>query len=93
MSTTNEWNGSPADPISLEQMRSRGGTWAAYRNMAMDSFNAGHWQFMRVGEGCTYVTPPPRYPDTAMGPGWKYRLMGMLDLKTGLLVMTKEEPT
>jgi hypothetical protein len=68
---------------ALAAMRSRGGTWAAYENQALDSHNAGHLQFFRFGPGCTYETPPPRYPaDTEHGMGWRYVLIGVVNFET-----------
>jgi len=55
----------------------RGGEWAIYQNLALDSAGAGHLQFMRFGEGCTYIRPPPCMPDGVWGAGWKYVLSGV----------------
>lgn len=72
---------------SLEAMRARGGTWAAYRNEALDSATAGHLQFLRYGEGYAHSTPPQTFPfDTAAGTGWKYQLLGTVDLEAGIVV-------
>lgn len=69
---------------ALEQMRQRGGSWAAYQNKVLDSANVGHMQFLKVGEDCTYKEPPPRYPmDNGHGMGWRYLFVGMVDLATG----------
>jgi hypothetical protein len=66
---------------ALTQMRERGGKWAAYMNMALDSGNAGHLQFLKYGEGCTYAKPPEEYPmDNIHGMGWRYRLIGIVDI-------------
>lgn len=74
------------DPEALANMRARGGTWAAYQNVAFDSAAFGQLQFLRVGVGCTYVVPPPAYPtDTLMGLGWRYRFIGYVDLATGVV--------
>jgi hypothetical protein len=67
----------------LAQMRERGGTWAAYQNVAMDSSDLGRLQFLKFGPGCTYETRPEKCPDTAAGLGWKYKLVGTVDLETG----------
>lgn len=73
-----------AEEEALSQMRERGGTWAAYENQALDSHNAGHLQFLKVGEGCTFKEPPKQYPqDNANGMGWRYCYIGMVDLDTG----------
>jgi hypothetical protein len=67
-------------------MRHAGGTWACYENHDLSSPSVGHLQFLKVGPGCTYETPPRQYPaDTAMGLGWRYRYVGMVDLETGLV--------
>ena len=77
--------------FALKTMRERGGTWAVYQNMALDSSLAGHYQFLKVGDGCTYLAPPTKYPmDTSYGTGWKYLYRGMLNLSTGLV--EKEQP-
>jgi len=78
--------GSEIDPDALEQMRARGGSWAAYRNQAMDSRGLGHRQFIKFGPGCTLLTPPERAPDTpTCGVGWKYVLEGVVNLETGAI--------
>lgn len=69
---------------ALATMRERGGTWAAYENVALDSSGAGDLQFLRYGEGCTLMFPTEAFPtDTHVGMGWKYRFKGFVDLKTG----------
>ena len=74
----------------LQQMRERGGTWAAYENMALDSAGCGHQQFLMVGPGCTYEEPPVAYPiDNENGMGWRYRYVGMVDLSSGEISETK----
>ncbi len=67
-------------PEALAVMRSRGGQWAAYQNMAMDSASCGHIQFLKYGQGCTFQTPPVRMPDTEHGLGWKYLYVGIVNL-------------
>lgn len=70
---------------SLETMRVRGGSWAAYENIALDSSTVGHRQYLKFGPGCTYAEAPEHAPDGAHGPGWKYRSIGIVDLETGLI--------
>lgn len=75
-------------PEALQQMRERGGDWYAYQNHALDSGTVGHLQFLKVGQGCTFTSPPERYPwdtpwDTPWGMGWRYMLVGRVDLQTG----------
>lgn len=75
------------DSEALYEMAVRGGSWAAYENQALDSANMGHVQFLKVGDGCTFKTPPKTYPsDNANGMGWRYVYVGMVDLKTGEIV-------
>jgi hypothetical protein len=74
------------DKVSEEMqmtLKERGGTWAAYRNEAMDSAELGMMIFLEVGEGCTYETPPKQAPDGSWGMGWKYLYLGMVNLETG----------
>lgn len=68
---------------SLQQMRERGGTWAAYQNCAMDSAGLGHLKFLKVGPDCTYQEPPERLPDTPEQINWKYLFVGTVNLETG----------
>lgn len=72
---------------SLAQMRRSGGSWAAYENLAMDSANLGHVQYLKFGEGCTFKVAPPMYPaNTVHGMGWRYRLIGEVSLESGEVV-------
>jgi len=66
------------DRNALEQVLSRGGSWAVYQNLAHDSTTRGQIIFLRYGEGCTHTKPPPHAPDGAHGTGWKYLLVGLL---------------
>jgi hypothetical protein len=69
---------------SLGQMKERGGKWAAYQNVALDSVGLGHLQFLKYGEGCTFTVPPDKYPsDTEHGMGWRYLLVGSVDFESG----------
>src|ERR1700735_5494359 len=77
--------GPKIDADALRQMRERGGTWAVYQNHAMDSADLGVLQFLQVGEGCTFAIAPERYPDTQFGPGWRYLLVGRIDLESGAI--------
>jgi len=76
------------DPEALQQMRERnrpGTQWAAFQNHAMDSADLGGLRFLQVGEGCTFVTPPERYPDTQFGTGWRHLHCGFVNLETGTI--------
>ena len=73
-------------PDALEQMLGAypNSRWAAYQNVALDSRNCGHLQFLAIGPGNTYKEPPVRYPlDNAHGMGWRYRFAGWVNLETG----------
>jgi hypothetical protein len=70
-------------PEALQQMRDRGGLWAAYENHALDSADLGHLRFLKYGPDCTLKEPPQRYPDTSLGVGWKYVYIGTVNLETG----------
>lgn len=78
-----------AHPEALDLMRkymqmSPHTRWCAYQNMALDSANCGHLQFLAVGPENTFKEPPTQYPmDNEHGMGWRYRFAGWLDLSTG----------
>lgn len=79
-------------PDSLVTMRSRdraGTQWWAYRNEALDATLAGHLVFLQCGEGCSHPEPPEQAPDGSYGAGWKYRLLGRVNLETGLVEEVK----
>lgn len=59
--------------------------WAAFRNEAWDSSTFGHLQFLAVGPDHTHKVAPAHLPDTKFGTGWKYRLVGWVNLDTGLI--------
>jgi len=75
-------------PEALADMRkfaaaTPGTTWAAYQNHDMGHPNLGHLQFLAVGPGCTFKTPPRNSPDTPSGLGWRYLHVGTVNLETG----------
>lgn len=77
-----------AEPEALEQMKGspynyNDTRWAAYQNVALDSANLGHIQFLAIGPDNTFKEPPKQAPDTQHGLGWKYRFIGWVDLETG----------
>ncbi len=74
------------EAATLHTLRERGGTWAVYQNVALDSANCGHITFLKFGPGCTHESPPEHMPDTSAGLGWKYRHVGYVDLKNGEIV-------
>jgi len=72
---------------ALAAMQKQGGEWAAYQNMAFDSAGFGDVRFLQYGKDCTYEEPPPQYPDTEQtGPGWRFRLVGLVDPIEGKLI-------
>jgi hypothetical protein len=68
---------------ALATMLSRGGRWAAYRNVEIGHRDLGHLKFLRVGEGCTFQDPPQRLPDTPREINWRYLFVGFVNLATG----------
>lgn len=71
------------DENQLAVMRERGGTWACYENKALDSADAGRCIYIKYGEDCTFKVPPTPAPDGPYGLGWKYILVGPVDLEKG----------
>jgi len=59
--------------------------WHAYQNHDLGHFNIGHLQFLAVGPGCTFKEPPRTAPDTQHGLGWRYILVGTVNLTTGAI--------
>lgn len=85
--------GDKTDAHALYQMRLKGGIWAAYQNQDLGSSNIGHLQFLKIGPGCTHLDAPSKYPaDTAWGMGWRYLLVGYVDLGTGAIGQARPEP-
>lgn len=65
---------------TVRVIKDRGGTWAVYRNTALDSANFGETTCLRYGPGCTFKTAPDTMPDTPQhGPGWKYCRIALID--------------
>jgi hypothetical protein len=73
----------PAVLTILRERLKPGQAWFVYQNHAMDSANLGHLQFLCCGPGCTIVEPPSHMPDTQHGIGWRYLLVGKVNLETG----------
>lgn len=83
---TRRFGSDKPDPAVLTILRERlksGQAWFAYQNVAPDSANLGHLQFLCCGPGCTFTEPPARMPDTAQSINWRYILVGRVDLTTG----------
>jgi len=70
----------------LRERLKPGQTWFAYQNHAMNSADLGRLQFLCCGPGCTFTKPPERMPDTIDAIGWRYLLVGRVDMETGEIV-------
>jgi hypothetical protein len=73
-------------PEALKAIRERGGNWAAYQNQDLGHYDLGHMRFLKYGPECTLKEPPQRYPDTSDCIGWRYVLVGTVNLETGEVV-------
>jgi len=78
------------EPETLEEMKTspynhEDTRWAVYQNMALDSVNVGHMQFLAVGSQNTFKEPPGRIPDSPAGLGWRYGFIGWVDLESGVV--------
>lgn len=52
----------------------------------MDHSQFGHWQFLRIGPGCTYYRDvPKRLPDMGGQINWPYMLDKVFDSEEALL--------
>lgn len=70
----------------LDRMRRSGYEhWAAYQNHDMGHSELGHTVYLAYGEGRVFKAPPKTYPDTANIIGWRYQLVGTVDLETGTI--------
>ena len=75
----------PIGPEALETMRSRGGDWFAYQSHDTGSRTLGHLTFLQCGPERTFKVPPPHAPDGPHGLGWRYLLVGKVNLETGAI--------
>ena len=76
-------------PQTFAAISRRGGKWAAYQCVALDSSQLGAVQFLKYGPDCTFKAPPEAMPDTPAGIGWKFRHVGFVDLASGQIVATE----
>lgn len=72
-----------SSPEALTTMRERGGDWFAYQSHDMSSPTLGDLQFLQCGPGRAYTEPPARMPDTQHAIGWRYLLVGKVNLESG----------
>ena len=63
-----------------------GGDWFAYQSHDMSSRTLGDLQFLQYGPGRTYSEPPARMPNTQRGLGWRYLLVGRVNLESGVII-------
>ena len=81
-------------PEALDLVRERthaGQKWYAYQNVAFDSAGLSDLQFLRVGTDCTFAEPPQKYPfDSQFGMGWRFWLVGEVNLVTGEIEELKQ---
>lgn len=66
-------------------------TWYTYQNHDLGSYEVGMVRFLLVGPHSTFHEPPKRYPDTHLGLGWRYLLVGQVDLDAGRIVDLPKE--
>lgn len=76
------------EPLRLMRERARpGDTWLAYQNHDLGHPDLGRLTFFVVGPGRTYQDPPRHAPDSAaIGLGWRYLLVGYVDLDSGRIL-------
>lgn len=75
-----------ASPEALAMMRERAkpnSDWFAYQNHDMCSSTLGDLRFLQCGQGCSYATAPQKLPDCHLGIGWRFLLVGKVNLETG----------
>ncbi len=90
--TFNKLMGVAAPEIgALAKMRKRGGRWAAYQNHELGHPGLGHLQFLQYGKGCTYVGLPKTYPMDKDALGWRYLLVGLVNIEAGLIEIGFDE--
>lgn len=70
-------------PEALATMRERGGDWYAYQSHDMSSATLGDLQFLQCGDGRTFAIPPDRMSDTQHAIGWRFLLVGKVNLESG----------
>lgn len=69
----------------MATIKERGGTWAAYQCMAMDSSRMGEVRYLKYGEGCTFDAPPEKYPGPSVIDAMTLHV-GTVNIDTGEIV-------
>lgn len=78
-------NDESRDSLLAMRQRSQGtDTWYCYRNEDLGHGDCGRLTFLVTGPTRTFAVPPPQAPDSPdIGFGWRYRLVGPVDLEAG----------
>lgn len=77
------------EALTLGMMRDQkagNAEWFTYQNHDLGSSQVGHLQFLQCGPNCTYKEAPKKMPDSHLGIGWRYLLVGKVDLDSGGIV-------
>ena len=82
------------EPEAVEQMQayvSKVPTtrWAVYQNHDDTHLLFEHLRFLAVGPDNIVKAPPPRFPDSHLGVGWRYRFVGWVDMDVGQVVSAR----
>jgi hypothetical protein len=85
--------GTTVSPDALRKMRELGGRFAAYQNIDLSSSGLGHMEFLKFGGNCTFKSPPEKMPDTRYGLGWRYWLVGEVNIENGTIVEVSDDQT
>jgi len=65
---------------AYQLMQERGGRWAVYQNADITARErAGHLQFLKFSDDCTFRTPPSTYPKPTITEGTNYLMVGEVD--------------
>lgn len=81
------------DKKALVQMRKQShvdSEWYAYQNHDLSSQQLGHTRYLAVGPNNTFKSPPSKMPDMDGVIGWRYVIVGKVNLLTGEVEPIKE---
>lgn len=59
--------------------------WAVYQNHDLSHHEIGALRFLAVGPNNTMPAAPVFYPDSHLGPGWRYVHVGFLNLDSNTI--------